>query len=304
MHSLENPFAPKPLVPGIVEFTRELLGEEKAKAYEASQLKSQRTSRVARPTSHVEVNLDLTPEEQASLAETEVFQELQIKEMKALREFFGFHVNVPALPKEITPDMIKKWEAMGFELHYLPKMKLDEEADYPGWEKKPNLQYLDKSKLAPDFLDLPGGWLLVDAREKPAYQAGDQMYKNDPLAKALEKLRKDKIIEDFKHSKSRFNLSPEELENPIVRQALADAIGIDVENLSLSKYIEFNILGNIHHPEWGETNTSEWFADKYENGRGRLRDGGLGLGGRTSVSWGSPGDRFGEVGFRVLGRLS
>jgi len=68
--------------------------------------------------------------------------------------------------------------------------------------------------------------------------------------------------------------------------------------------IEFNILGNIHHPEWGESNCSEWFSDQYKAGLRRLLGGDSDFGGLAYVYSDDPVNRHGGIGFRALGRFS
>ncbi len=237
------------------------------------------------------------------------FRELMEQETEKLREFFGYDVEVPPLPEEITPERYEKWKEMGFELHYLPDEELTEERDLPGWKKKPGKKYADgwgiefyadvkKDDLPKDALKLPASWILVDTRGKPKYESGKQIYKDDVLRPVLEDLRKKKIITDFETKGSRFNISWDELNKPEVKKAIAEAMDVPEECLRLPRAIEWNFIGNAYHPEWGDTNTWEWFEDSYQKGARRLDGGSSGYGGLSDVYWDGPAARDDDLGFR------
>ena len=225
-------------------------------------------------------------------------------EQQKLREFFGRDIAVPPLPEGITVEQIKAWEAQHLKLHYLPLIDMSKE-DIEGWIK-PDFKYLTESDLPKDAMLLPGSWLLVDERPKPKYESGNQQYDNDTdfLGPVLEELRQKGLIQSFKHPGSRFYISPQELENPAVIEAIARAYNLKPEQITLPRMIEFNVLGNIHHPDWGKTDCSEWFSDQYKAGLGRLDGGFSDSGGLACVCSGDPDDRSDDVGFRVLGRFS
>jgi len=225
-------------------------------------------------------------------------------EQQKLHDFFGRDIAVPPLPEGITVEQIKAWEAQHLKLHYLPLIDMSKE-DIEGWIK-PDFQHLTESDLPKDAMLLPGSWLLVDERPKPAFESGNQQYDNDTdfLGPVLQELRDKDLIQAFKHPGSRFNISPQELENPAVIEAIARAYNLKPEQITLPRMIEFNILGNIHHPEWGESNCSEWFSDQHKAGLGRLRGGRSGLGGLACVLSDDPDYRLDVIGFRALGRFS
>jgi hypothetical protein len=125
------------------------------------------------------------------------------------------------------------------------------------------------------------------------------MYKEDILAPVLEDLRKRKIVTDFEVKGSRFRISWDELQKPEVKEAIAAAMDVSPESLRLPRAIEWNFLGNAYHPEWGETNTWEWFDDSYQKGQGRLYGGYSEFGGLSNVYWDDPGVRRVDLGFRL-----
>ena len=228
-------------------------------------------------------------------------------ERAKLSEFFERGIEVPPLPEEITLERMERWEALGLEIHYLPPIDMSKEGDLKKWVK-PNFKNIDQPKLPPDAMLLPGRWVLVDGRKKPIYESGNQDYENDGcfLGPVFEELRKKGLVENHENPRSRFNVSPKELEKPEVVAAFAQAMGLEPGQVSLPRMVEFNILGNVHHPEWGQppSDCGEWFADKYQAGQRRLDGGGSGRGGLACVSWRVPVDRRDGVGFRPLGRFS
>ncbi len=233
--------------------------------------------------------------------ETMEFRELRGREAESLRNFFGYDVEVPPLPAEITMERYEKWKEMGFELHYLPAEEMKKDRELPGWKKKPRdlfYENIKDKKVDADAATLPGAWILADTREKPKYQHAEQMYQDDVLAKTLEELRKKKVIGAFEVEGSRFRISWDELHKPEVKKAIAEALDVPEKYLRLPRAIEWNYLGNAYHPSWGDTDTWEWFEDSLGEGQRRLAVGYSGIGGLSSVGWGDPGARLGDLGFR------
>jgi len=229
-------------------------------------------------------------------------KEIINKEKEVLEKFFGKKIEVPPLPKEITPERLKKWQEKDLELHFLPAENMTQNREIKGW-KKPDYRHINASKFPPDATELPGCWVLVDARQKPNWQSGNQMYDNDFLGLVLQELRNKGLIERYKHSQSRFHIPPQNLEKPEVIEAIAKAYGLKPEQLSLQREIEFNVIGNIHHPEWGTTSSSEWFGDRYDSVHGRLRGGSSDYGGLAYVDWYDLDYRRDIIGFRFLVRF-
>jgi hypothetical protein len=84
---------------------------------------------------------------------------------------------------------------------------------------------------------------------------------------------------------------------------LASAIGKDTlgseGKVVNNPYKIFNVVGNMRHPEWGDTNTSEWFGDEFGPGY-RLFGGDSDLGSLVCLIYRWPARRDGRVGFRPL----
>ena len=232
------------------------------------------------------------------------FTDLVGRESENLREFFVYDIDVPPVPEEITPEQYEKWKELGFELHYLPEEDLTKGRDLPGWKKKPKDWFYDKiqeGKVSEDATKLPGAWILADSREKPQYNDGDQTYEDDEkIGKVLKKLRANGVIEDFKKADSRFNISWGELNKTEMKEALAEILNTDPQNLRLPRAVEWNYLGNAFYERWGETSTWEWFEDEYDKGLGRLYGGDSDYGGLSYVYWDAPVNPIDCLGFRPL----
>lgn len=318
--SNENPLAAppsKPLDPDMIAFTKAALSATEAR--EMAALVDPASPRGKEPLEDWdnEATFDLSPEERKKMKEERAAQELVMREKITLRKFFGREIHVPAPPIEMTIESLHHWESLGFEPHYLPPEDLvDMTCDstgqiiaikpksLPGWKQKPEDWFFEQIKDGKVFQDatiLPGCWVLIDTRQKPDYKKdGEQMYENDPLAPVLEKLREANIIEDYRVKDSRFYLSAEELEKPEVIAAFAEALGTSPQNLSLPSAMEFTVLSNIHHPKWGETNSSEWFRDSRDAGSERLC-GGTPVVGSLLYIFGCPTEgRNDRIGFRLI----
>ncbi|HEU0050643.1 MAG TPA: hypothetical protein VFQ60_01130, partial [Patescibacteria group bacterium] len=316
-HPLKNPFEiPKERDPNHKAFVKSVLG------------KGNSAPKIPKENFGAEADLVLSTEDQKKIEDERIFSKIITRESRALRRFFGKEIHVPPLPPEITAEKIRDWETLDLHLHYLPREELVEinrddngtivtvqPKNYPGWKEKPQFRFfnlIERGKLPPESAHLFGGWVLIEARPKPAYDKGNQKYPNDFLGPVLEELNKKGIIkqtyndrETLLDSDSRFGISPNELNKRQVKKAIAQAMRIP-GGFSLPRAIEFNILGNLYYPEWGDMNTSEWFGDRYdENERilcllgGRSNEGGL-----SYIDSINGNDRYTGIGFRVMARFS
>lgn len=233
----------------------------------------------------------------------EIFRDLIKIEKIKLKEFFGYDIDVPKIPKEITIERLEKWQKQGLELHYLPDINMTEDKDFPGWSKgkRPeNLyQYIKNGKVDKDATNLPGKWVLIDVRAKPQYDDGNQMYDNDILGPVIKELREKGLIYDCKQKDSRAYISWDDLNKDEVKKAFAKVLDAKPENIRLPRAIEWNVLGNLHHGDWGKTNTWEWFEDKHGSGN-RLFGGLSDYGGLMCVDSDSSGFGSDDLGFRPL----
>ena len=211
----------------------------------------------------------------------------------------------PRIPQEVS-DILQRAEKAGigvFEVYHLSDVVLEQNSNVVGWNKRPEGWFWDQiknGKVSKDAARLPDSWVLVDKTQKPDYKDGKQMYENDPFGSFLKQLRKDKKIQTRKDipETSRFAISHDEL-TQVVLPKIAKLLEIESSQVRLPKEIEFNVIGNFKYPEWRNTNTWEWFADKFGDGY-RLVGGGSDSGGLALVYRPWSDRHYGRVGFRPL----
>lgn len=218
-------------------------------------------------------------------------------------------IEIPHPPQELL-DVQARLKEKGidiFEAHYLPDVVLEKDSQFPGWQVRPDdwfWETINAGVISEDAKRLPGMWILIDGRSRPNYERGTQMYANDPFAPILQDLRKEgriKIPDNVKHvpRTSGFGVSLDEVESQVIPRVAEEILGIESQRVRVPKEIEFNVLGNLHHPEWGQTNTWEWLYDKLGN-LSRLIGGHLDGGGLASVRDYYPTFRIDRIGFRLL----
>ena len=154
-----------------------------------------------------------------------------------------------------------------------------------------------------DAAILKPAFVLVDTTPKPNYDGGRQLYPNDSFGPLMFQLREEGKIEvpdDYKHvlETSRFAVTPVERETHLY-PAFAKILKVEPDKVRVPTAAENNFLGNIHHPEFGQNNTYEWYADEFGTDY-RLIGGDSDSGGLTNVSYGWSGYRHGHYGFRLL----
>lgn len=232
-------------------------------------------------------------------------QGLVTAESAALQRFFEKEVEVPQPPRELfqTVEALKGRGIARFEPHYFPTVELHQQDKLPGWTVKPEPWFWNQVKsgrVASDAPTLRAGWYLVDGRVKPDYYNGQQRYDDDAWFQAtIHELRGFGSVKTMRGvvSDSRFGVSPYEVEQVILPE-FARTVGT-AGVVRTPRVIEFNVLGNIYHPEWGDTNTWEIMNDKFGGG-GRLIGGGSVGGGLAGVSGCWADGRHGGVAFRSL----
>lgn len=210
-----------------------------------------------------------------------------------------------ALPQEVS-DVLKRAEKAGltfFEPYHLSGVTLNQDSNVDGWDKKPENWYWKQIKdgnLSQDASKLPDSWVLVDKTQRPDYKDSKQFHENDPFGHLLAKLRKDKKIQTIRGipNTSQFGISHDEL-TQVVLPEIAKLLEVDASQVRLPRAIEFNIIGNFKHPEWGKTTTWEWFDDKFGDAS-RLVGGNSDVGGLAGVNLHWSGGHRGSVGFRPL----
>src|SRR3989344_5682787 len=224
-HSLENPFEPpKKRLQDDAELIGKFLGRAAEEEMRKIMAKERRKPIVAEPDW---TPIRLTDKEKARIEALNT--PLMKQEAATLKAFFGESITVPPLPRENTPERIKNWDAMGFELHHLPPIDMTLDAAFPGWEKKPRRWFYEEiaaGRIAKDATVLPGAWVLIDGRQKPDFAKSGQMYADDPLAPVLEDLNRRGVISQSDYygkkkldPRSPFGPSPEDFAKPEVMNA-------------------------------------------------------------------------------------
>ncbi len=232
-------------------------------------------------------------------------QELLTAQVDAIGRFRGREV-FPEPPSALS-EFIERTSEMGFtfEPYLEPDIILNEGAGYPGWHKRPSAYFYDlirRGQLSPDAARLSLQWAAMETIVRPSYDGGLQLHENDALAPHLEDLRRQGQIEvpDWvKHvpSISRFGVSPREVSGPVAAR-VAEIGKVDVRNVDAPAYAAFNYIGNVAHPEFGEANTWEIFADTLRDGR-RLLGGRSDRGGLSYVDGWAVGNPYDSVAFRL-----
>lgn len=236
-----------------------------------------------------------------------LFADLIKCEKKKLEKFFGQKIEVSAPPREITKKRLKKWKQQGFELHYLPDAIMSADKDYPGWKYKPFslFDYVREREIAniPEgmnekTLTLSAGWILIDGRKMPDLDEDSPMYENDILGDVIAKLRTENMIEPYGNTKSRYNITWEELNKNETKEVFALVLGVDSQQIDLPRAIEWNVIGNLHHQQWGKTQCQEWFKEVHIAG-GPFCGGYISSGGISGIYW-ENGHGIWNTGFRLI----
>ncbi len=248
------------------------------------------------------------PEPTERGTEPELFRALRIQEKQRLKEFFNEDLEVPPLPAAVTAERLKRWQEMGYEMRFLPKKKMEESANYPGWKKKPGKRYTPGKQYGMEFfdeaaairdlpenqsnpnlaglepLDLPGVWVLADIRKKPNYDNGKQTYENDTaMQEFLKGLVAKGIVNQAAKDGRRNFIHPSVFDKPEFWKEFRAFFGLEgvteaEATIRLPRLIEQNVMGQ--GPDWDGTNTGEWLAEYYKSGY-RLLCGHSGHGGAS-----------------------
>ncbi len=243
--------------------------------------------------------------------ETVDLEKLVAEQRQVIAGFFGAEVTVPSDRLFEVAEKIKKEKLFKAEPFYLPRCPLSADSQYPGLKVPPSSWFFGQirkgRRIAEDADLLPGQWVILDVSERPNYRDGKQKYADsNGLGEILADLRDQGKIEvpDY-YSKvprnSRFAVSADEIDGKsgFVAKEVASVLSLrPEEQVTTPPYVVFNYIGNLAHPEFGQVNTLEWFADKF--GRDYRLDGGhSGGGGLAGVGVWQSYFRDGVIGFRL-----
>ncbi|MEK9155810.1 MAG: hypothetical protein AAB360_00710 [Patescibacteria group bacterium] len=249
-------------------------------------------------------------------------------EEKCHQAFFGQTQNL-ALMRQVLEatgqERVKAWNALGLEVHFLPKLVLTAKTSLKGWKKKPEFWFWEqigagniKRRNASGELasmtevGLEGIVALVDTRCKPSYDGGRQMFANDAnfLGKLIARLRADgKLVKyEYGPQESRFGVSPVEWDNHL-RSVVAELLGLPAQRMRLETIIEANIVPQAYpamcpRANDGQTDTWVWYEEFFGDASNRLVGGDSNYGGLVRVSYNFADGRWRRAAVRPLGVLA
>lgn len=199
---------------------------------------------------------------------------LLITALNESSKFFAEKIAAFEVPNSFykTEERLREIGFTRFERLVLPSRALREDDTF--WEGKVKSEPLFWKQLQTGNIELQSailqeGLSLIDGRPKPDYQNGEQRYEDDKFMEdMIRELQRKGEIKRYSSvpDGSRFGRASLEIEQVILPE-LARAIGKDAlgsgGRVVNNSYMIFNVVGNMRHPEWGDTNTREWFSDKF-----------------------------------------
>lgn len=193
------------------------------------------------------------------------------RENQIIQSFF--HVPTfltPLLPKWIDEERVRFWSDLRFDVHYLPEWTL--EVSNPFFSKA-----IKQGTLPPESNRLPGKWILVDARDKPEktrpWISASDVWILEQLGFQPKDFLKKKSSQPFKQEYlgeilkqngfgSRFCLSVNDVNE--LKPSIQKILKLDEQIIRLPSFVEYVYLSKTFYPQWGTTQTWEWFEDVYD----------------------------------------
>lgn len=232
-------------------------------------------------------------------------QLMEFNRRRFKRKLSGIDVIIPKPPKDLleTMETLQVEGISKFEPFYTPSI-ISKLGYLPDFLDKPEWWFLSQianGRLSEDAETIRSGWYLVDTCRKPNLEKGENRYEDDYLGPIMQKLRREGEIYTFRKlpEDSRLGASPNEIQNVIMPE-LSRARSIP--QARSMRAIEFNVWGKMSHPEWGETDTLEWFEDELKGSVGPLTliGGSSKRGGLSDIGFGWPYHRHADAGFRLV----
>ncbi|MBI2064069.1 MAG: hypothetical protein HYT65_03745 [Candidatus Yanofskybacteria bacterium] len=232
---------------------------------------------------------------------------------RALRRMFGRHcLEVAPLPAIVTEERLEFWARYNLRPVFLPELDLTEGCRLPKRWIRPNAWFYQKlwegkiGEAIPGLVPtkLRSGWYLADFSIGVDYNAGTQVFTNDPWAPLFERLRREKLVGKYDETPmdSRFAITNDEWIQ-VVLGYMSSKLGFPRGNLRLERASEFNAIGNLYDLNRGKFIMWVWLADSFDVSF-RLLGGNRGLGGLTSVNFDRYASRYWHVASRPLVVLS
>jgi len=230
-------------------------------------------------------------------------RDLLATESKYHLKFFGQEFDLTEFAgvlKKYGQRQLKRWQKLGLEPHFLPKVSLMIGDEYPGWKVKPNKWFYEQLLAGRIFrsinnelkkvpvAELEGITVLIDTRLKPAYQNSKQMYQDDNLlGPIIKQLREQERIVGYEPIVSRFNISANETE--AIKPLLVQKLGLNQNQVRLELAIEANIIPQLYsdmpRKNDGKSDIWVWYEEYFDDYVGRLGGGNSDSGGLANVGW-------------------
>ena len=205
------------------------------------------------------------------------------KEREIINKIFPLNnFIIPYLPSWVNDNLLNYWQQNLFHLHYLPDILIDAKINLPSDYERPGkyfLRQIQKGNIPATSQRLPGKWVLIDSRDKPAKKV---IWMSTHDLKFIEKLglrhknyfkkwqsqpHQQEYLTNILRQKgfgSRFCLSINDIEEvkSFIHAFLKLPNNVKVQ---LPTLLEYNYLGNIFYKQWSTTSTWEWFEDKFKD---------------------------------------
>lgn len=245
------------------------------------------------------------------------------KERQSHFNFFGKEFDLSDFQQTLIKygeKKIEEWRALLLEPHFLPEIKMDRKAEFPGFKVRPGnhcyevvhqgrvLRQIDGQLQSDKRADcLLGQSVLIDTRLKPAHQQGQQMWLEDNLlGPIIERLREEGKIPTYQygHQTSRFGVSDLDFDQQI-KNVLAEQLSVPVFRLerAVEGVVIPQIYGDMPRKDDGDTNTWVWYEEFFGDRACRLDGGDSDYGGLAVVHRDYSGTRWANRSFRPLAVL-
>lgn len=197
----------------------------------------------------------------------EINEQLLIEQREQLGEFYGREFVIPQPPDDFFSalrGLEKRHEVARAEIYFNPHYIFEEDEQLPGWKVKPGSYFWRAFKdglLKPNAPTLRRAWCIdLSPDGKPDFRDPEKelWFGHTPI----------QIDHDMHHAYNGFVWG--------------------VSFVRMRKCMEFNVRGNMVHPEWGKNSSMEWFNDELKNGD-RLCGGSSSGGGLAHVTAHNPG---------------
>ena len=206
------------------------------------------------------------------------------KERKILEGFFNSKfTNIPVIPDWVTEKHIEHWNKNLFHIHYIPAISLNHDLKLPLWQDMPSkffYKLISEGKLKKNASTLPGKWILIDSRDKPAKKVSWVRVHDVRILEKIglnpkkrfkkwnKQIHQQEYLTDILCKDgfgSRFCLTISDIDK--LKPSILQFLQIDpIKTIRLPYFAEYNYLGNAIYRQWRTTQTWEWLEDVRDDG--------------------------------------